>query len=216
VSLRLVGTQPRPRLRGASHALAAVAAIPAGVWLVRQAPSTCSRLATVLYAVTTTSLFTVSAAYHLGRWIDGSRRRLKAADHVTIFCFMAGSYGPLGVLRLSAPAAGAWLGALWLGALVGGVVKVRTLDRLGGPADLLYGVMGGSALLLLPALVHRLDKPQLVLLVGGLLWYGLSAYCLKSRRPDPWPRTFGYHECAHLCVVGGALTHVAFYAMLFK
>ncbi len=211
-----VEVSARPRLRGASHALAAVAAVPAGVWLVGRAPSAASRLAAVVYAVTATALFAVSALYHLGRWNGAARRRAKAADHVTIFCYMAGSYGPLGVLRLSEPAAATWLGALWVGALVGAVVKVRTLDRLGGPADALYAVVGGSAILLLPAFVHRLTGAELALLLGGLLCYGLSAYCLKLRRPNPWPATFGYHECAHLWVVGGAVSHVAFYAMLFR
>lgn len=206
----------RPRLRGASHALAAVAAMPAGAYLIAQAPSPGARVATVAYAVAAVALFAVSATYHLSRWTGASRRMAKAADHATIFCFIASSYGPLAALRLSGAVAAIWLGALWLGAVVGAVVKVRTLDRLGGPADALYGVISGSVILLLPAFVRRLSGPELALLLGGLVCYCLSAYCLTSRRPDPWPATFGYHECAHLWVVGGVASHFAFYAMLFR
>ena len=206
----------RPRLRGASHALAAAASLPAGAWLIGQAPTTASRLATGIYAVTMIAVFAASATYHLGRWAGRSRRAAKAADHVAIFCFTAASYGPLGVLRLSELTAAVWLGALWVGVVVGAVVKVRTLDRLGGPADLMYGLIGGSSVLLLPTLVHRLTTLELALLVVGMLCYALSAYCLKFRRPNPWPATFGYHECAHLWVVGGAVSHTVFNAMLFR
>lgn len=211
-----VGEAVRPRLKGVSHAVAMVAAIPIGAWLVARAPTPGSRLATVVYVVTMAGMFAVSAAYHLGRWQPRPRRLVKTVDHVAIFCFIAGSYGPLGVLLLSRPAATAWLGGLWVGAAAGSIVKVRTLDRLGGPADALYGVLSGSVLLLLPALVSRLEPAHLGLLLVGLAWYALSSLCLISRRPDLWPATFGYHEWAHLCVVGGVASHIGFHVMLFR
>lgn len=206
----------RPRLRGVSHALAAAGSVPIGIWLIPRAPTAGGRWATAVYALCMTAMFTASAGYHLGRWSGRSRRRMKAADHVAIFFFIAASYGPLAVHGLSGRAGTIWLCALWIGALLGSVVKVRTLDRSGGPADLLYGILSGSAILLLPALVTRLDGVEIGLLLGGLLFYGASSYTLISRRPDPWPTTFGYHEWAHLCVVGGVLSHVVCYAMLFR
>jgi hemolysin III len=216
MSVEVAEPAPRPRLKGVSHALASLAAVPAGGWLIAQAPNTGSRVATVAYVVTMITMFAVSATYHRFRWPPGQRRVIKAVDHMAIFGFIAGSYGPLGVLRLSPPAAATWLGALWVGAVVGSLVKFRTLDRLGGPADLLYGVLSGSVLLLLPALGQRLEPAELALLLGGLACYGLSSACLMTRRPYAWPATFGYHECAHLWVVGGAAIHIAFYAMLFR
>ena len=212
----MLSTAPavRPRLRGASHAVAAVASIPVGIWLIGLAPSPGSRVVIAIYAVALTAMFAVSAAYHLGRWSAPSRRAIKAADHVTIYCFIPASYGPLAVLVFPGPVAAVWLGVLWTGAIVGSVVKVRMLDRLGGPADVLYGVIGGSVVLVVPALVTRLGAGQLALLLGGVAFYGLSALSLRARRPDPWPRTFGYHEWAHLCIVAGAASHVAFNATL--
>lgn len=210
------GLAQRPRLRGASHAVAALAAIPAGAWLIDRAPTASSRAASVIYVVTMTAMFAVSGAYHLGHWSARSLRLLKAADHVAIFCFIAGSYGPLGVLTLSERAGTGWLGLLWIGALAGCVIKVRGLDRLGGPADALYGLLSGSALLLLPALVTRLEAPELGLLLAGLACYGLGSLALITQRPDPRPATFGYHEWAHLWVVGGVLSHFLLYAILFR
>ncbi len=51
--------------------------------------------------------------------------------------------------------------------------------------------------------------------VGGLL-YTAGAGIYAFRRPNPWPRLFGYHEVFHLLVIGGAALHyvsVAFVAL---
>jgi hemolysin III len=196
--------------------VAALAAAPVGGWLVTASPPGRVRVATVVYAVTLTAMFAVSALYHRRRWTGRARRRMKAADHVAIFCFIAGSYGPLDTLTLSPPAAAGWLGALWLGAIGGSVVKLRLLDRLGGPADVCYGVLTWSGLLILPALASRLGAADLGLLLGGLAVYSLAAAVLGRRRPDPWPRTFGYHEVAHALTVAAAACHVVLYARLFR
>jgi hemolysin III len=41
---------------------------------------------------------------------------------------------------------------------------------------------------------------------GGLL-YTLGAIVFASRRPDPSPAVFGYHEVWHSMVIGGSLCH---------
>ena len=45
-----------------------------------------------------------------------------------------------------------------------------------------------------------------LVLVGGAL-YTFGAVIYAFRRPDPWPRVFGYHELFHLLVIGGATLH---------
>jgi hemolysin III len=44
------------------------------------------------------------------------------------------------------------------------------------------------------------------MLVGGG-FYSLGAAAYATRRPDPRPATFGYHEVFHLCTLLGALCH---------
>ncbi len=50
---------------------------------------------------------------------------------------------------------------------------------------------------------------------GGLL-YTIGALVYATRRPDPVPAVFGYHEIFHALVVAAAAAHfavVAFYAL---
>ena len=42
------------------------------------------------------------------------------------------------------------------------------------------------------------------LAVGGAL-YSIGAVIYGLRRPDPWPRTFGYHELFHACTAVAAI-----------
>lgn len=205
----------RPRLRGALHLAAAVIAVPAGGYLVARAPAGAARVATVVYVTVMTGMFSVSAAYHRGRWTPGARRRVKALDHVMIFAFIGGSYGPLAVSALPPSTAMVWLGTLWVGVVAGCVVKLRRLDLLGGPADVWYGVLTWWSVLVLPPLAGRLSGGELALLFGGLAIYSIAAAALGSRRPDPRPATFGYHEVAHAVMLLGTTCHYLLYLRLF-
>ena len=51
------------------------------------------------------------------------------------------------------------------------------------------------------------------LLYGGLA-YTVGAIVYATKKPDPWPRWFGFHEIWHLFVMAGAFCHfwaIAFY-----
>ena len=51
-----------------------------------------------------------------------------------------------------------------------------------------------------------------LLLAGGLL-YSLGALVYATRRPDPVPASFGYHEVFHALVVAGAILHFSAVAL---
>ena len=50
--------------------------------------------------------------------------------------------------------------------------------------------------------------PLLLLAAGGML-YSVGAVIYATRRPDPFPRVFGYHEIFHALVVAAAGLHFA-------
>jgi hemolysin III len=43
-----------------------------------------------------------------------------------------------------------------------------------------------------------------VLLGAGGLLYSAGAIIYARQRPDPWPRTFGFHEIFHALVIAAA------------
>jgi len=72
---------------------------------------------------------------------------------------------------------------------------------------LVYLLVGWSALLEWRALLAATTVADKALLVAGALLYTLGGVVYGVRRPDPWPRTFGYHEVFHALVVAGVLAH---------
>ena len=78
---------------------------------------------------------------------------------------------------------------------------------------LLAVVLGWAAAAYLPALraMNGLAVTALLALGGALYSLGALAYAL--RRPDPWPRVFGYHEVFHALVVVAAVCHFAAIAL---
>src|SRR5690625_7801920 len=71
-----------------------------GIVLVVLAPTASSRVAVLVFAITTVVLFTVSAIYHRGTWSPRHFAILRRLDHSNIFLVIAGTYTPLAVILL--------------------------------------------------------------------------------------------------------------------
>ena len=48
--------------------------------------------------------------------------------------------------------------------------------------------------------------PLVLLTIGGLL-YSIGATVYATKRPSPWPRTFGFHEVFHAFVIAAVIVH---------
>lgn len=210
----LPSSMARPTLRGRLHQVAFFLSIPAGVALVGLARTTAARVAALIFAVTLTGLYGVSAAYHRGQWSVGAHRLMKHLDHSMIFVFIAGTYTPVTLLALR-PALGITLLALaWTGAAVGVLITVLRLERWHAVGFVMYLVLGWLAIVATPQLLHSLSRAELALLVIGGLLYTVGAVVLARKRPDPHPAVFGYHEVWHTFVVGATACHFALVALL--
>lgn len=69
--------------------------------------------------------------------------------------------------------------------------------------------MGWALIAALPVLADHLSVGQLALIVVGGVAYTIGFPILLVKRPNPWPRTFGYHEIWHLFTVIAATLHFA-------
>jgi len=206
----------RPLLRGWIHLVAFFVSIPAGVVLVLLAQSAAARVAAAIYALSLTALFGASAAYHRVRWSPRASRRMKRLDHSMIFVLIAGSYTPISILVLH----GAWsvviLSIAWAGAVLGITLKLARIDGLHGVTGILYIGLGWLATIALPQLVRGMTLPQLTLLVTGGLLYTAGAIVFASKRPDPRPAIFGFHEVWHSFMVAAAACHFAMIALVLR
>lgn len=196
--------RPKPRMRGRLHQSAFVGSIPAGLVLVLLAPDARSRVATLIYALTLTGLFGVSASYHLGDWTEAAYSRMRRLDHSMIFVLIAGTYTPYCLLVLHGTLARVVLVAVWAGAAAGVATKLYRVD-LHVLSGFMYIGLGWLVVVSLPALLRGLDTPETVLLVAGGMLYSLGALVLATNRPNPWPRTFGFHEVWHTATIAAAV-----------
>lgn len=200
---------PRPRLRGVSHAVAAVVTLPAGLALLAAADGGRARIAAGIYVLFQLAVFTTSAIYHRVATEPEFRRRMQIADHCMIYLLIAGTWTPVCLLVLPA-AEGRVLQALVIAtATIGISLKLFGVDRFPQSANAMYGVLGWAGLLAVPGLLAHGPGAAITALALGGLAYSVGAVILMLKTPDPIPDVFGYHEVWHLCTIAGAVFHFA-------
>ena len=198
----------RPLLRGWLHASAFIVAIPAGVLLIIAANGSGATAAAAVYVVTLLMLFGTSAGYHLLARSLHARSIMQRLDHSMIYLLITGTYVPMCVIALP-PAWGIpLLVVVGLCAVVGVVLKLVSFHVV-WIGHALYPVMGWASLAVAPAFARYMTGGQLALLVGGGVAYTVGFPVLMLRRPDPWPRAFGYHEVWHGFTIVAAVLHFA-------
>jgi hemolysin III len=175
-------------------------------------------LATSVYGVTVLGLFGVSALYHR-RWWKSLRTRMwmKRLDHSMIFLFIAGTYTPIAALAMAPDTARVVLLVVWIGALAGVVLKVVWPHAPSWLAVPIYIALGWVAVFVLPDILTHGGVAALVLILAGGLAYTVGGVMYATHWPNPWPKTFGYHEFFHAATVVAAICHhIAIWLVLFR
>lgn len=195
----------KPLLRGVSHEVAAVAAAPAALGLVATAQGSGARLAAAVYGASLFALFLVSAVLHRPTWSPRARLVVGRLDSSAIFLLIAGTYTPL-CLLLGATGS-TLLAVVWTGALLGVVLSVAWPRAPKPLMAAVYVALGWAFVPAAGGLRAALGGASLLLVVAGGLVYTAGAVVYALRRPDPFPRVFGYHELFHLLVIAAAAMH---------
>jgi hemolysin III len=199
----------KPSMRGVLHFYAFLVAIALGVALVIVAPSGTATVAAAVYATAVCGLFGVSALYHRGHWSETGRQWMRRLDHSMIFIFIAASFTPVAVLSLDGTLATVILAVVWGGAAAGVILKLVWISAPKWLSALLYLTLGWVAVATTPALWHELGWLSVIAFAFGGLLYTAGAIIYAFERPNPWPRTFGFHEVFHVLVIAAAATHYA-------
>ena len=189
-----------PTWRGRTHLCAAAAAVPAGAALVAHRPDA----AVVGYSIALVTLFAVSASYHCRDLPADRRRRWQRADRMTIYLFIAVASIPFYQRVAPGTLGDAVMAGVLAGAAVGAGLQLRDSARSSLAGSVLYMLTSWLVVLTLPDAVRVLAPVDLALLAATGVLYSSGAVVLASRRPDPAPTVFGYHEVWHACVIAAS------------
>ncbi|MDO4900647.1 hemolysin III family protein [Actinomyces sp.] len=199
----------KPRLRGWIHACTAPLALAACIVLTALAPGAGLKWACAAYLACSLLLFTNSGIYHIssGHFPRTVSAVLQRFDHANIYLLIAGTYTPLSVALLEATTARLVLGIVWAGAALGILTTMlwpTAPRRLG---TLFYILLGWVALWFLPQFWVAGGPTIFWLLVTGGVVYTVGGIIYARKRPDPFPRWFGFHEIFHVCTVAAWVCH---------
>ena len=199
----------KPRLRGVLHEYSFFVSVGSGVMLVLASSPDLARIASAVYAAALAGLFGVSALYHRVTWTPRVRLWMRRIDHAGVYLLIAGTYTPVSLLVLRGALRPVVLTIVWAGAAAAIVLKFVWVNapRLVPPA--LYVVLGWIAIAALPDLLTSVSPATLVLLTSGGVVYSVGALVYATRRPNPAPAVFGYHEVFHALTIAAASMHFA-------
>ncbi|MDT5103024.1 MAG: hemolysin [Mycobacterium sp.] len=201
----------RPRARGWIHFCSAAAAIVAGVALVSAAwiaSSPQAVVAALIYTATIVAMFSFSALYHRVHWHSPTTLKwMKRIDHSLIFVFIAGSFTPFAMLAMPPQTGAQVLVMVWSGAAAGVALKMWWPSAPRWVGVPLYLLLGYTAIWFAGTLLDGAGLAAVVLLAAGGVLYNIGAVLYGVRWPNPWPRTFGYHEFFHAFTAAAAVCH---------
>ena len=201
------GNELVPILRGVLHQWAFWFALAAAIVLVALSPAGVPRVAALVYGAGLCAMLAASALYHRYKGTPRVRSLLCRIDHSAIYVFMAASYTPVGLLLLDGSLRWIVLGTVWAGCLGGVALSMTWITAPRVLFALTYLALGWVLVIAFPQLMAKLEAEPLILFGAGGLLYSAGAVIYTLRRPNPWPRTFGFHEIFHALVIAAAVTH---------
>ncbi len=179
----------------------------AGIVLVMQAETPDAQISAAIFATTAALLFGTSALFHRGSWTLRVKGLLRRLDHSNIYLIIAGTYTPFAVLSLPPSKGRALLMIVWVGAFAGVVFRVFWIGAPRWLYTSVYVGIGWVAVFFLPDLIAGAGVTAVVLIAVGGVLYSAGAVVYGLRRPDPWPRWFGFHEVFHSLTIAAFSVH---------
>jgi hemolysin III len=198
----------RPRLRGWVHALATPAAVVVAVLLWRSADPGWPQLSIAVFGVGLVGLYAVSGLYHLPRWPAHVHRRLSRFDVAMIQLFIAASFTPIAVHALTGGWRTASLAVAWTIGIGGAIVAGSPVRGTRRASVAAYTAFGSLAIVPLARIVDVIPPVGLGLIVASGLLYATGGLVYARQGPNPWPRTFAFHELFHVLVVAAGGVYV--------
>lgn len=206
----------KPFLRGHFHQAAFFYALGAWTMLLTRTSNPTQVFAILLYGLGLLGLLGVSALYHRIHWQPNARTWMRRLDHSAIFLLIAGTFAPICLLGMNEESGQRLLIIAWV---LGGLGIIQSVFWINAPkwlSAILYVAMGWLAGPYLAEFKASLGMTNVVLLLVGGVIYTLGAVVYALKKPNPYPRVFGYHEIFHILVIIAATLHFIVVASLVK
>ena len=198
----------RDPVSGLTHLGAAIAALMGLIaMLVMGRGDTTREISLLVYGLSLMMMFSASATYHLVNAGPEVTRRLRKIDHSAIYILIAGTYTPVCLYFFT----GFWrwglLIIIWTMAIAGVTVKLFVINAPRWVTAGVYLVMGWFLVLAMREVLNTMPVGAILWMVIGGLLFTLGAVVYMTKKPDPWPGVFGFHEIWHIFVILGCLAH---------
>ena len=152
-------------------------------------------------------LYITSTLYHWLKLSEAGILKLRKADHIMIFIYIAATYTPVCIVALKGILGWGLLISVWFVALVGVIIKIFWMNAPRWLSTFIYILMGWLAVIVIYPLVNAIQIGALIWLSIGGLFYTIGAVIYALKKPDPYPGILGFHEIFHLFVLLGTFSH---------
>ncbi|KAI5190896.1 hemolysin III [Nematocida sp. AWRm77] len=201
--------EKKPYWRGKIHRIAFYATI--GIYILLMYFSTLNKVYLSVYFASQLILYGVSSTYHMTEWSSREAEKLfQKLDHSSIFLLISGTQTCvlMSIYELYAQSTISMFWSVFFTYILAGIGigKVFLLTTLPRYANVIYYVFHGASVAIFVPLECFIKNYGLCILciVGGVL-YILGGTVYSTRKPNPWPKIFGYHEVFHILTVLGNL-----------
>jgi len=167
----------------------------------------------LIFGVGMILLYSTSTLYHWLKLSDAGTKKLRKADHIMIFIYIAATYTPVCVVALRETIGWMLLAATWIVAIVGIIIKIFWMNAPRWLSTAIYVLMGWLAVVAIFPLIDALQIGALFSLLAGGVFYTIGAVIYAIKKPNPLPGILGFHEIFHLFVLAGSFAH---FWMMYK
>lgn len=194
----------KPLLRGRLHRIGFYIFFIIGVAVTILAKTTRARVSFLVYFLSVLGVYGISSTYHITEWKNPKAELImQKLDHACIYLLIAGTYTPICALCL--PFEQKWtsdmLKIVWFVAILG-IFRSIFFTNIPKVINVLFYISMGFVIIpYLPQVVRSIDKTHSALFISGGAIYCIGGIIYGFEKPDPLPKTFGFHELFHLCTI---------------
>ena len=163
-------------------------------------------ISVAIYSFSMIMLYCASTLYHFAE-NESLKKKLKVADHISIYFLIAGTYTPFLLINLKGVTGTTLFIIVWSMALLGTVAKIFYLNKFKKISLVVYLVMGWLVVFAVKPLINTTNITGLIFLALGGLFYSGGVYFYVRKDKE------FYHGIWHIFVLLGTITH--FFAVLY-